>query len=210
MAGVETGRRPLRAVLQVVSILLAWLVAITYLHHYIHVHIELITSVLDTPFLKLAGAILLFTALLYLLILSIPVLPNPSATGLLTLMAWVALIVLGHALTHFGIDRTEEFFDAMHASIGLAGFALMAGVYAIFLAMPFVAGVEIGLLIMAMFGVTGVIVAYGSTLIGLNMAFWAGRKVPKAIIGRSLQKLGLKSEAPDLDGILKQSISGDG
>ena len=76
-------------------------------------------------------------------------------------MVWVALIVLGHALTHFGIDRTEEFFETMHASIGLAGFALMTCVYALFLAMPFVAGVEIGLLIMAMFGLAGVIVAYG-------------------------------------------------
>jgi len=210
MADVDTGRSLLRVILQVVGILLAWLVVITYLHHYIHVHIDLIKGVLDTPFLQLAGAILLFTALLYLLILSIPVLPNPSATGLLTLMVWVALIVLGHALTHFGVDRTEEFFDAMHASIGLAGFAFMASVYALFLAMPFVAGVEIGLLIMAMFGVAGVIVAYGGTLVGLNMAFWAGRRLPKTIISKSLQKLGLKSDASDLDDILKQSISGDG
>jgi hypothetical protein len=87
MVGVDTDRRPVRAILQVVGILLVWLVAITYLHHYIHVHIDLITRVLDTPLLQLAGAVLLFTALLYFLILSLPILPNLSATGLLTLMA---------------------------------------------------------------------------------------------------------------------------
>ena len=55
MAGVDTDRSLFRVILQVVSILLAWLVVITYLHHYIHVHIDLITRVLDTSFFEIGG-----------------------------------------------------------------------------------------------------------------------------------------------------------
>lgn len=210
MTPVKAHRPPILSVSQVAGILLVWFIAITYLHHYVHVYIDQITGVLNTPLLQLASATLLVSILLYLLIQSLPVLPNLSVTGLLTLIVWVALIVLGHALTHLGIDRAENILEAMQVSVGLTGFALLAVVYALFLAMPFVAGVEIGLLIMAMFGLSGVVVAYCGTLLGLSIAFWAGRILPRAFIGNGLRKLGIDRHASDLDDILRRSISGPG
>jgi hypothetical protein len=210
MVPVKTHRRLTLSVVQVMGILLVWFIAITYLHHYVHGYINQITGVLNTPLLQLVGAILLASILLYLLILSLPVLPNLSVAGFLTLIVWVALIVSGHALTHLGLDRAENILDAMQASVGLTGLALLAVVYAVFLAMPFVAGVEIGLLIMAMFGLSGVVVAYCGTLLGLSLAFWAGRILPGAFIGNGLRKLNFVNDVSDLDEFLQRSISGAG
>jgi hypothetical protein len=210
MTSVKEWRQITLPVIQVVAILLVWFTVITYLHHFIHVYISQITGVLNTPLLQLVGAILLLSLLLYLLILSLPKLPNLSIAGLLTLLAWVALIVSGHALTHLGLDRAMEIFEATQASVGVTGLVLLTIIYAVFLAMPFVAGVEIGLLIMTVFGVSGVLVAYGGTLLGLTLAFWAGRILPGSFIGNGLRRLGVDSDASDLDEFLRQSISSAG
>lgn len=49
--------------------------------------------------------------------------------------------------------------------------------YALLLAIPFIPGMEIGLLIMATFGKPGIIGAWLATVIGLNLAYWLGKRL---------------------------------
>ena len=47
--------------------------------------------------------------------------------------------------------------------------------YTLCLATPFMPGIELGLLIMFLFGLPGVVAAYSSTVVGLTIAFLIGR-----------------------------------
>jgi hypothetical protein len=190
----------------ITAILSVWFIIITYLHHYIHVHLDLIATFLFRPWLQLAAAVLLVAVLVYLIILSMPGLRNPSLRGFVTLFAWVALIVCGHALTHIGTAETEMYFSSIQSHLGITGILLMAIVYALLLAVPFVAGVEIGLLMMAVFGVTGVFIAYAGTIVGISLAFWSGRLLPESLIADVLRKFRLKWQTQDLDNLLAQQV----
>ena len=200
----------LRMAIQLFAIAMAWLVAITYMHHYIHVHIGLITTVLFLPWLQLAGAVVLLAVLTYLIILSLPGLRAPSFRGFVTLSVWIALIVCGHALTHLGAAEADNYFNFLQSSLGFYGILGLAVGYALFLAVPFVAGVEIGLLIMAVLGIPGVAIAYGATIVGLSLAFWVGRHLPNAVLAKGLRSLGFAGETVDLDVLVAEYSSGRG
>lgn len=60
---------------------------------------------------------------------------------------------------------------------GLMGLALLCATYALLLALPFVPAVEIGLLVMLLFGKAGAVIAWLATLVGLNIAFAVGRRL---------------------------------
>jgi uncharacterized membrane protein YdjX (TVP38/TMEM64 family) len=55
---------------------------------------------------------------------------------------------------------------------------------------PFVPGVELGVLLMCVFGKEGIVFVYLSTIVGLNLAFVMGRFVPKKWIESRFEKLG--------------------
>ncbi|MCC5809216.1 MAG: hypothetical protein JJU06_02485 [Ectothiorhodospiraceae bacterium] len=57
----------------------------------------------------------------------------------------------------------------------LATLLAISLLYAALLAVPFVPSVEIGLLIMLLYGRPGILAAYCATLLGLNLAYLAGR-----------------------------------
>ena len=64
-------------------------------------------------------------------------------------------------------------------------------IYSLLLSLPFVPGVELGILLMCVFGKEGIIFVYFATIIGLNLAFLMGRIVPKKWVESLLKKLGL-------------------
>ena len=64
-------------------------------------------------------------------------------------------------------------------------------IYSLLLSLPFVPGVELGILLMCVFGKEGIIFVYFATIIGLNLAFLMGRIVPKKWVESFLKKLGL-------------------
>ena len=66
---------------------------------------------------------------------------------------------------------------SMRQDIGLGWLVLLAGAYAILLAIPFVPGLELGLLIMVLFGAPGAIVAHVATVTGLLMSFVVGERM---------------------------------
>lgn len=65
-------------------------------------------------------------------------------------------------------------------------------VYVLFMALPFVPGIEIGLLVMLVGGIEGIAMVYTATLLALSLSYGLGRLVPVPILGSLLGWLGLR------------------
>jgi hypothetical protein len=74
------------------------------------------------------------------------------------------------------------------------------------LSLPFVPGVELGIVLMCVFGKEGIVFVYFATIAGLSLAFLMGRLLPKNWIESRLQKLGFSQtcdgQGGEIDGIL--------
>ncbi|MBT7974334.1 MAG: hypothetical protein HN687_09305 [Candidatus Marinimicrobia bacterium] len=80
--------------------------------------------------------------------------------------------------------------------------ALLAGglVYGLLLSLPFIPGIEIGLLLMALFGKEGILIVYLCTLMGLTLSFIMGYNLPesrlvtrlKSVISAEPETMGLE------------------
>jgi len=69
---------------------------------------------------------------------------------------------------------------------------LIAGgiLYSLLLCLPFVPGVELGILLMCTFGKGGIVFVYLATVAGLSLAFLIGRLIPQRWIDPGLERLG--------------------
>ena len=76
---------------------------------------------------------------------------------------------------------------------GILGLALL--VYAVLLALPFVPGVEVGIMILAMQGPGAALPVYLATLVGLSLAFGAGEWLPARWLVGALRDLALERAA---------------
>jgi hypothetical protein len=69
-----------------------------------------------------------------------------------------------------------------------------------------VPGVELGLLLMCVFGKEGIVFVYFATIAGLSLAFLIGRLLPKRWIDARLEKLGFSqtcdNHSNEIDGML--------
>ena len=86
---------------------------------------------------------------------------------------------------------------------------LIAGgiIYILLLGLPFVPGVELGVLLMCIFGKEGIVFVYFATVAGLCLAFLIGRMLPKKWLESHLQKLGFSQTCDNptdkIDGFLE-------
>jgi len=183
--------------LRVTITLVAWVVLIVYAHTFAHRYEAELTSVLASPLAKLAAATLFLTALVYFVVLSLPFLPNLGPRSVAIVLLWSTLLIFGHSVSHEGFHEIQVELLSMRDQVGLGGWLLFAAVYAIALAMPFVPGVEIGLLIIVLLGTTGAMVAYLATVGGLGLAYLVGRLLPEQVLRTLLSRMGANvSEAP--------------
>jgi hypothetical protein len=71
-----------------------------------------------------------------------------------------------------------------HENLMITVFWFSVAVYVLWMAMPFVPGIELGLALMAMLGPKGVVLVYLCTLLSLSLSFAIGRLIPlKAFSG---------------------------
>jgi hypothetical protein len=86
---------------------------------------------------------------------------------------------------------------------------LIGGVifYVLLLSLPFVPGVELGVLLMCAFGKEGIVFVYFATVAGLSLAFLMGRILPLKWVKSCLEKLGFANATEchfdDIDGMLE-------
>lgn len=183
--------------LRILLTVIAWVALITYSHHLGHKYIGGIKEIFESPISQLGAQVVLLSALIYLITLSLPVLPNPRVRGLSILIFWMFLLVLGHQLSHQGLHELQDVLTSSGYEIGLLALAMSGIAYLLILSLPFVPGVELGLLIMVLFGRDGVIAAYLATIGGLCLAYAAAWSLPKEITSRWMSRLGLSDAAED-------------
>jgi len=104
---------------------------------------------------------------------------------------WVSLIVLGHYLSHLDAVAIRETLVALREGMGMGALLACAFMLAVLLGLPFVPSVEMGLMMMAVFGREGAIAAWLATIAGLSLAHAAGRYMPADRVHDWLDRHGL-------------------
>lgn len=103
---------------------------------------------------------------------------------LIIIAVWVDFWIGGE------LGLAKKFVEIARGRWGMG--VLVAGglIYILLLSLPFVPGVELGILLMCVFGKEGIVFVYFSTVAGLSLAFLMGRRLPKRWIELLLEKLG--------------------
>lgn len=182
--------------------MIAWATFIVYAHYLGHAYLGEIKSALGSKTTQMIAQVVVLSALVYFIMLSLPFLPNLGVRGISVLVIWSIILISGHQLSHEGFHQLRDFLSSASAEIGIYGLLLGAFVYVLVLALPFVPGVEIGLLLMILFGREGVIAAYVATILGLSLAYLVAQTVPTNIMLKWMNKLGL----PDTENDPKDAI----
>jgi hypothetical protein len=201
-------RTKLTYALRVVVTVVAWVVFISFAHHLSHVYLGGIKAALGSTTAQVIAQVVILSALIYFIMLSLPFLPNLRVRGVCVLAIWATILVLGHQVSHEGFHQLRDNVLSASAGIGMYGLALGVAVYALALALPFVPGVEIGLLLMVLFGREGVVAAYVTTIIGLSLAFLAARAVPKRITSSWMKAFGLSEATHDPEAAIDAFVVG--
>jgi hypothetical protein len=106
-------------------------------------------------------------------------------------MAVAITIFLGILLfLNYGVGRIADIlaFQMWPRHVNLAVFIVFASaaLYIVLTVLPFMPGIEVGLMLMAMLGVEGIVLAYLCTVLALSLSFLAGRLIPPRLVARTL------------------------
>lgn len=91
---------------------------------------------------------------------------------------------------NYGVGRLADLiaFQMWPRHVNLAVFIVFASaaLYIVLTVLPFMPGIEVGLMLMAMLGVEGIVLAYLCTVLALSLSFLAGRLIPPRLVARAL------------------------
>lgn len=152
----------------------------------------------------------LLTAFAWAAIRSLHLRRKPGLRGTVALALWIGLVVLSDCLSRLDAGVLEAMLDQLRASIGFGGFVIGIIVYVLALALPFVPGVEVGLMVMMLFGDAGATAVYVATIAGLALAFAAGRLIPAHVFTRLLAQLGETMPDATLEMAMRRIVAGGG
>lgn len=186
----------------------AWVFLFVYAHKLGHQYLGDLKSTFDTPVARIALQILALSVFAYLVLLSLPMVPTPSGRGIIILVLWATFLAVGHQLSHTGFHELQEALVRGDSGLNAPALGLAALVYLVVLSLPFVPAVELGILIMALFGQIGVVVAYVATVGGLCLSFAAARLLPTSITSRWMATLGLEHFSSDPNAMIERVLNG--
>ena len=96
---------------------------------------------------------------------------------------------------NYGAGKLADFisFQMWPRHVNLAVFIVFASavLYVLLMTLPFLPGIEVGLMLMAMLGVGGIVLVYLCTVLALSLSFLAGRLLPPRFVARALGRLNL-------------------
>ena len=176
-----------------------WLCFVLAAHELVH-HYLPVTGAVPGPGLAMLGVQALTVSLAVIVLL---MLRQPShlitIRALIATAIWVSLIVLGHYLSHLDALAIRQTIAALHDAMGMGALLASALALAILLGLPFVPSVEMGLMMMVVFGREGAVAAWLATIAGLAMAHAAGRYMPSEWLRHWMLRHGLLPEGGDSD-----------
>ena len=203
-------RANLFSCLRIVLTVVAWIAFIVYAHHLSHVYLGGIKAALGSQTAQVIAQVMVLSALVYFIDLSLPFLPNLGVRGLSVLVMWSVILVAGHQISHEGFHQLQDLLASASREIGMYGLSLGAIVYVLVLAVPFVPGVEFGLLLMVLFGGEGVLVAYAATIAGLSLSYLAAQAAPDRMTLGWMNRVGLSDAANDPKDAIDAMVVGAG
>ncbi len=168
-----------------------WTAFVLLAHELAHYFLP-VTGPVPGPGLRMLGAQALVVTLATLVLLAVR-----QPAHLITLRAvlataiWVSLIVFGHHLSHLDVAAIRETLAALREGMGMGALLASAFMLAVLLGLPFVPSVEMGLMMMTVFGREGAIAAWLATIAGLSLAHAAGRYMPADRVHHWLDRHGL-------------------
>lgn len=114
-----------------------------------------------------------------------------TAGGIARVAGKVAILVLLLVFLNYGMGwiAKEIAFQFWPRHIGMALTLLTVSVvaYVLLLAIPFLPGVEIGLMVMVLLGRPGIVIVYLATVLALTLGFLLGRLLSPRILVRALE-----------------------
>ncbi|MEH6629467.1 MAG: hypothetical protein V7776_01490 [Halopseudomonas aestusnigri] len=126
----------------------------------------------------LIGRSLLVSLGIILSLRFIPKFITPNLKVSLLIFFWIGFFTIIVHLAFMDRPQIVQFLNDLQDRFGLKSLLVCALLYLILLSVPFVPGVEIGLLIMAAFGKEGVVSVYLATIGGLSLAYFFGYSFP--------------------------------
>ena len=126
---------------------------------------------------------------------------SPTVTPKLKLLLKILMVVGFVLLLNYGGNQVighinfQLWPEHEHLVITVVWFSI--AVYILWMAIPFVPGIELGLALMVMLGSKGVVLVYLCTLLSLSLSFAVGRLIPLQAFARFLGWLHLR-KARDL------------
>ena len=108
----------------------------------------------------------------------------------LRLAAKIAVFLCIIIFLYYGSEQIVNFFAFQmwprHVDMIIYLLFSSAAAYVVLMAVPFMPGIEMGILIMMMFGRPGILLVYLCTLLALTLSFLAGSHLPPRILARVL------------------------
>ena len=194
-------------ILRILATLAAWIVFITYAHKLGHLYLDDLKAAFSTPVTNVVAQVIVISTIICGIWISLPLVPKLTKRKVGAVVFWATLLAVGHHLSHFGFHQLRDFLDGTSSDLSLGMLIVAAGLYLVILAIPFVPGVELGLLIMFLFGATGALVAYLATVGGIVLVFAVGRLMPISITSRYLERIGLSDLALDPDAAIEKMVA---
>lgn len=168
-----------------------WVIFVLAAHELVH-HLLPVTGPVPGAGLKtLAAQTAAITVATLILMAVRPPAHLITPRAVLATAIWVGLIVFGHYLAHLDAAAIHETLAALHEGLGMGALLASAFMLAVLLGLPFVPSVEMGLMMMAVFGREGAIAAWLATIAGLSLAHAAGRYMPADRVQHWLKRHGL-------------------
>ncbi len=115
--------------------------------------------------------------------------PKPAGRGI-RLAAKIALFVGILVFLNYAMGWLANLFAfqmwPQHANMAVSLLFASIVTYILLLAIPFLPGIEVGLMLMAMLGTKGIVLVYLCTLLSLSLSFLFGRIFPPRYLARAL------------------------
>ena len=110
--------------------------------------------------------------------------------GRAKLAAGILLFVGILLFLNYGVAKLSDLlaFQMWPSDVNIAVFIVFVSsiLYVVLMALPFMPGIEVGLMLMALLGVGGIILVYLCTVLALSLSFLAGRLLPPRFVARAL------------------------
>lgn len=138
-----------------------------------------------------------------------PILAIESINRILRIL--LVILFIGGALAWYiqfpHVDRIQGWASDIQAQWN--GVALFIGgvVYAIMLSIPFIPGIELGLVLMSLFGKESILFISICTVTGLNLSFLVGRSLPRQWVITWIDYLGVTSSDIDSNNRMRNLLT---